>query len=575
MDKSEAEEITKIIEARYRVTDTAYDGKTLTVEIQKFSSYPDEDFNSLSQAMDRLGFVAFTLKGNPDKLVIIDKPHSRRSDHPIKLILLIATILSVVYIGYVYVSAIDGGTNVLLVLGYSLIFYTIPIFLILAAREVGKFVALRKNGMKYQLPVFIPNPIGIGTMGTINSRSDSFRNRKAMVETGTYSLVFGLAISLFFYVFGALFSISTLHFSSISSPSSEIGNSIVSQLFLLGGLPGTSSLTPIGFAGFVGLVITAYNALPLGFLDGGLISSSVFGKNSYLLSYASIIVIVAFGILYPPVLVLAVFALLFGVKGPQPLNNMSKISVSAKSLTVVAFLILLVGIAPLPLHVTYNTFHTTILNPDILIHNSSQKQVSLLLDVNNTGAVTVFPSFGVTPVVPYNISGLSNSIAPGKSSIYRITLSTGDNLSYGFSNYTINVKSGAFVSSATLSILKINVTTAIEFSNLPSRTISIPINHHQEFDLVNYNSMGVKNSSVVRILSVGGQNLSFLFYPSNSTNTSAYISSGFQTMSLGLRINANSPYPFRIDPLTVPEYWYIVAFNSAFQGTYERINVTA
>jgi len=573
MDKSEVEEIKKIIEFRYRIAGSMYDGRSLTVEIERFSSYPDSNFNSLADALDRIGFVVFTIKGNPDRLVVIDKPPTKKTDNFIKWILVVATILSVIYVGYTYVSSFVGGTDVPLTLAYSIVLYTLPLFVILGGREIGRFVALHKNGMKYEMPVFIPNPIGIGAMGSLNTRGDSFKNRKAMIETGAYSIIFGLALSLFFYIFGALFTISTIHFSSISHSTSSVGSSMVSQFFLLIGLPGASSLTPLGFAGFVGIIITAYNAIPIGFLDGGLIASSVFGKNAYILSYASIVAIVGFAILYPPILVLAVFALLFGARGPQPLNNMSRISISGKSLTVIAFVILVIGIAPLPLHVPYNTFHTTVSNSDVLIYNNSQKDVSFLLEVNNTGAVTVFPSFGVFPSVAYSVSGVTDSVPPGRSASYNITLYTGKNLSYGYSNYTISVKSGSVLSSATVRILKINVTSAIEFPNQPSRIISVPTYHDVIFDVVSYNSNGRSNSTI-KIMSVGGQNLSFLFYPSNITNSSAYISSGFQTLSLGLRINASSTYSFRVEPLTKPDFWYIVAFNSTYQGTYEQIKVT-
>ncbi|MCW6169278.1 MAG: hypothetical protein LVQ94_05900 [Thermoplasmatales archaeon] len=550
--------------------DKSYDGKTLTVSIDHLDSYPDSVFDNLSNAVERMGFIAFTVKGDPDSIVILDKSPKRKSESTIKFALVGATILSIIYVGYTYVSVFIGGSNFPAILGYSLILYTIPIIAILGSREIGRFVALHKNGMRYQFPVFIPNPLGMGTMGSLNSRSDSFKNRKVMIETGAYSLIFGLFISMFFYIFGALFTISSLHFYSISHSTSSIGSSLISQMFLFAGLPVSSSLTPIGFAGFVGLIITAYNALPLGFLDGGLISSGIFGKNSYILSYVSVVVIVGFAILYPPVLVLAVFALLFGAKGPQPLNNLSHLSISGKSLTVIAFIVLVIGIAPLPLHVPYNTFHLSVPDSDILIYNNSQQEINFNLSLNNTGAVTVFPSFGVTPTVKYDISGISDSVLPGKQSFYQVTIFTGKNLSYGFSNYTIIVKSGSAQSSTSVRILKINVTSAVEFTNIPNRVISVSLSNKQvqPFVVTSY----IQNSSI-RIMSIGGQNLSFLFFPSNKSSSSAMISSGFQVLSLNLNISPSSSYTFRVEPLTVPDYWYIVAFNSTFSGTYEKIQV--
>jgi len=571
MDKTESEQIEKLVCSKYKCVDKNYDGKTLTINVDHLDAYPDNVFDNLSDSIERMGFVAFTVKGNPDSIVILDKPPKRKSDFTVKIALVVATILSIIYVGYTYTSGFIGESNFPTILGYSLILYTMPIITILGSREIGRFVALHKNGMRYQFPVFIPNPLGMGAMGSLNSRSDSFKNRKVMIETGAYSLIFGLLISMFFYIFGALFTISSLHFNSISNSTSSIGSSLISQVFLFGGLPISSSLTPIGFAGFVGLIITAYNALPLGFLDGGLISSGIFGKNSYILSYVSVVVIVGFAILYPPVLVLAVFALLFGAKGPQPLNNLSHISMSGKSLTVIAFVVLVIGIAPLPLHVPYNTFHVSVPDPDVLIYNSSQQEVNFTLSLNNTGAVTVFPSFGVTPTIKYDVSGISDSVLPGKQSFYQITIFTGKNLSYGFSNYTIAVKSGSAQSSTNVRVLRINVTSAVEFPNIVSRIINIPVYKEKSFVVTSYSNSNA--NSTIRIMSVGGQNLSFLFFPSNKSSTSAYVSSGFQVLTLNLVINASSSYTFRVEPLTKPDYWYIVAFNSTFSGTYEEIQV--
>ena len=209
MDKTESEQIEKLVCSKYKCVDKNYDGKTLTIDIDHLDSYPDNVFDGLSDAVERMGFVAFTVKGNPDSIVILDKPPKRKSDFTVKIALVVATILSVIYVGYTYTSAFIGGSNFPTILGYSLILYTMPILTILASREIGRFVALHKNGMRYQFPVLIPNPLGMGAMGSLNSRSDPFKNRKVMIETGAYSLIFGLLISMFFYIFGALFTISS------------------------------------------------------------------------------------------------------------------------------------------------------------------------------------------------------------------------------------------------------------------------------------------------------------------------------------------------------------------------------
>ena len=109
MDKTESEQIEKLVCSKYKCVDKTYDGKTLTINIDHLDSYPDNVFDNLSDAVERMGFVAFTVKGNPDSIVILDKPPNRKSDSTVKIALVVATILSIIYVGYTYTSAFIGG----------------------------------------------------------------------------------------------------------------------------------------------------------------------------------------------------------------------------------------------------------------------------------------------------------------------------------------------------------------------------------------------------------------------------------------------------------------------------------
>jgi hypothetical protein len=51
-----------------------------------------------------------------------------------------------------------------------------------------------------------------------------------------------------------------------------------------------------------------------------------------------------------------VFALLVGLRGPQPLNNRFRLNTNTKVLAAVAFSIIIVGIAPIPFQTSLNSF---------------------------------------------------------------------------------------------------------------------------------------------------------------------------------------------------------------------------
>ena len=74
---------------------------------------------------------------------------------------------------------------------------------------------------------------------------------------------------------------------------------------------------PIGYAGWVGLFVTALNLLPVGQLDGGHIAYALFGRRSRAIFLIAIAVMAFITIFYNPGwLLLLILIILFGFRHP-------------------------------------------------------------------------------------------------------------------------------------------------------------------------------------------------------------------------------------------------------------------
>jgi len=326
--------------------------------VENFDSYPEENFENLAEELEKHGVIAFTVGRSPVKISLVrNVRHEAKSEKYIKTGLIIATLISVGYFGYSYQSSYDPNGTMIYNLGSSILFYLVPISVIMASRESIKYAVLKKNGMKYTPSIIIPDPLGLGTMGLINSSSTPYRSRRIMIEVASYSLLIGFLVSLVFYVIGSVYTTAIPPATqAVNLPVQRIGSPIFIGLIMGKFIPTSAIPDTLAFAGWVGLVTTSFNALPLGFLDGGLISSSFLGKNSVYLSYVSLLAIVALTIFYDPWIILALFALFVGLKGPQPLNNVNSLRQRSKFLIVLSFIVLIAGLAPVPIHTSLNQF---------------------------------------------------------------------------------------------------------------------------------------------------------------------------------------------------------------------------
>ena len=125
--------------------------------------------------------------------------------------------------------------------------YGFAIMLILGVHEMGHYLAARYHGVRVSLPYFIPIPFSLGTLGAFIRMAEDPRERRKLFDIAVAGPVAGLVAAL-----GVLALAS-------HSAMTDVGQSLA-------------------FAGRLGLMLTAFNLLPVGQLDGGHMARALFGR---------------------------------------------------------------------------------------------------------------------------------------------------------------------------------------------------------------------------------------------------------------------------------------------------------
>ena len=231
--------------------------------------------------------------------------------------------------------------------------YCLSIMSILLAHEMGHYVASRNYGISATLPYFIPFPLSpFGTFGAIIRMKGVIADKRALFDIGIAGPLAGFLVSLPFVFFGVLFSSVERISGDVSFI--QLGDPMLFQILqrlLIGEIPAGHDvvLHPVGYAGWVGLFVTALNLLPVGQLDGGHVVYAVFGKKSLWIYGTVVLVMAALALFYNPGwLALVVLLIIFGMRHPEPLDVETPLDGRRKLLALAMLLIFLLSFTPAP-----------------------------------------------------------------------------------------------------------------------------------------------------------------------------------------------------------------------------------
>jgi membrane-associated protease RseP (regulator of RpoE activity) len=164
--------------------------------------------------------------------------------------------------------------------------YMACVLAILFTHEMGHFIATLRHHIPASLPFFLPLPISpIGTMGAVIAMDGMRADRKQMFDIGIAGPLAGLVVAVPILLIG----IHQLDLTATAHGPFKIDSPLAVRLLMewvrphgyeSGGAVWFSQLNPYFMAGWVGLVVTGLNMLPVSQLDGGHVVYTLFGKRA-------------------------------------------------------------------------------------------------------------------------------------------------------------------------------------------------------------------------------------------------------------------------------------------------------
>jgi membrane-associated protease RseP (regulator of RpoE activity) len=237
--------------------------------------------------------------------------------------------------------------------------YALGLLSILGVHELGHYFAARHHGMNVTPPFFIPVPFGLGTFGAFIQMRSPPENRRALFDVAVSGPLAGLVIAIPATLIGLRQS-SVIPYD-LSLPVNQVHGTSAGSSLLFAMLAKLSlgdqlqdgylvQLSPLAFAGWLGLFITALNLLPIGQLDGGHTARAMFGtrvgNTISTVGMWSLLLLSIF--VWPGLMMWALIVFFFIGRGTPPLNDLSPVTPGRRVIGYLSFLILLLILVPLP-----------------------------------------------------------------------------------------------------------------------------------------------------------------------------------------------------------------------------------
>lgn len=237
--------------------------------------------------------------------------------------------------------------------------YSLGLLAILGVHELGHYFMARRHGIKVTPPYFIPVPFALGTFGAFIQMRSPAENRRALFDVAVAGPLAGLVIAIPALLIGLRTSV-VIPGDAINAPGFFGGTSVGSSLLfaLLSKLslgPALEyghmlRLSPLAFAGWLGLFITGLNLLPIGQLDGGHAARAMLGNRTgeTISSVAmwSLLLLAIF--VWPGLMMWALIVFFIAGRGTPPLNDLTPITPGRRWVGYATFLILGLVLLPLP-----------------------------------------------------------------------------------------------------------------------------------------------------------------------------------------------------------------------------------
>jgi membrane-associated protease RseP (regulator of RpoE activity) len=260
-------------------------------------------------------------------------------------------------------------SNPAVVLGQGLP-YALALMAILSIHELGHYLVAKSYKMRTTLPYFIPVPpleflsakFILGTFGAFIQMRSPVPNRKALFDVGIAGPLAGFVVTIPLLIWGLAHS-SVVQLSEASrlfnfeslNPRFSLLLTLLSKLAL--GSQFTPEMAihlhPVAIAGYIGLIVTALNLMPVGQLDGGHIVHAMFGQRTgAAIGQITRLLMLLLALLEPDLILWAIILLFMPVADEPALNDVSELDNWRDLWGLLALVILVSIVLPPPATIT-------------------------------------------------------------------------------------------------------------------------------------------------------------------------------------------------------------------------------
>ena len=235
----------------------------------------------------------------------------------------------------------------------------IAVLLILLLHEFGHFFMTLLYKIPASFPFFLPFPANpIGTMGAVIAMQGNAADRKEIFDIGIAGPLAGLVAAVPI----AWYGMAELDLTSPARGWVAFRLPLLMQWFadyiqvpgyVDGSVVWLSQLNPLFVAGWVGLLITGLNMMPIGQLDGGHVTYTLFGTSAHAIARATIVIAIAFMTYHgaPTFALMIVLLLMMGTDHPRTRDDSVKLGPVRWALGIVSLTIPILCFPPLVLKV--------------------------------------------------------------------------------------------------------------------------------------------------------------------------------------------------------------------------------
>jgi membrane-associated protease RseP (regulator of RpoE activity) len=236
--------------------------------------------------------------------------------------------------------------------------YALALMVILGIHESGHYFAAVFYKIKTTLPYFIPFPIFLGTFGAFIKIQSPMPNRKVLFDISIAGPLAGFIVTVPLLLWGlvnstvvplpesgGMFNIAAL------DPKSSLILILLSKVALGSQLTLSSAihLHPVAVAGYIGLIATALNLIPVGQLDGGHIIHAMFGQvKAARISQIARFAFLGLSWVQPGWIIWAILLFLMPIVDSPALNDISELDNRRDILGLLAIALLLAIVLPAP-----------------------------------------------------------------------------------------------------------------------------------------------------------------------------------------------------------------------------------